>query len=117
MANGAYAISWEDLGGIVPAGYVIRSQRVLWNRQQNTTIQLGCSIAAEEGGTQPADCPINYLFSKDDNRGVAYWTNMTGNDRRCLAYPTGGERAKKICRAVTASDTEYPSNSSVYYKF
>ncbi len=116
MGNGAYAVSWDDLDGMLPPGYEKQSQRVLRNAKQKTSIQLGCAVQAGEGG-QSTDCPTSYLFSKEDTLNVAYWTDMTGKDRRCLAYPDGGNRAKNLCRAMTASTVEYPSSNAVYYKF
>ena len=120
MSRGKYAISWEALASFIPEGYTISSSssRTLVNQGYSIQISIGCSTPADENGSQPADCPAGYLFSRDNRVHVAYWTDMSGKDRRCLAYAEGGNRAKTLCRTITASETEYPlSNGGVYFKF
>lgn len=118
LANGYYAISLEDLPDAVPAGYTVSAgKRAAFSPRKNVSVQLGCGIPSSDGVSQPADCPTTYLFSKDNDMEAAYWTNMTGTDRRCLAYAAGGERAIKLCRAVTGGQNKVPSSDYVSYWF
>lgn len=118
MANGTYAISWEDLPGAIPAGYRLSAaKRKVNSADVKVSISLGCSIPSE-GGSQPADCPTSFLFSKDNVAEAAYWTDMTGKDRRCLAYGAGGERAKRLCRNLTGGSAGFScGNGTVCYQF
>ncbi len=115
MANGDYAISWEDLGADVPTGYTPSTSRTLESPDHKITISIGCSTPSESGGMN-ADCPASYLFSRDLKTNVAYWTDMKGKTRSCLAYAAGGEYADQLCQIITGSETNVSSNSdaSVY---
>lgn len=98
MANGVYATTFAELGDDAkPSGYSVDGKGN-WTRWKGNELRDYIVIGLER--TEAA-----YLYARELGAHVAYWTTLSGESKRCLAYPESGERGKAVCKSVTGRST------------